>query len=173
MPWHVTFPFLYHTVKSCCLNPPQQQCIEQYWSHVIISNCSQFNLPAMSPKYGRHLLHQNLLWIKTSGEKIITRGASRESTPCPSLTSRRLRCRASCLLAVCSGNYNSSPFLFISVSHNALQVTPRPNSDSTRGSRSKSDQTWKATRSRGRNGESLSSLAVTVLCLCFFNTFSR
>lgn len=133
---------------------------------LIISNCSQFNLLAMSPKYGCHLLHQNLLWIKTSGEKIITRGASRELTLHPSLTSRRLCCRASCLLAVCSGNYNSSPFLFISVSHNGPQVTPRPNSDSTSGSQSKSDQTWKAMRSRGRNGEFSSSLAVTVLCLC-------
>lgn len=44
--------------------------------------------------------------------KIITRKA-REEKSClyaPSLTSNRLCCRGSCLLVVCSGNYNSHIF---------------------------------------------------------------
>lgn len=105
------------------------------------------------------------LWGENYHQRVFERGrgggGGGEFPLGPSLTSHRLCCWASCLLAVCSGHYNSLIFfpLSLSVFLNALQVMLRPSSDSTRGSPSRSDQTWRATRNSGRKGE-------PSLCLC-------
>lgn len=132
---------------------------------------------ALSSKYGCHLLHQNHLQIKLPEENYHQRAFKRGrenclSTPPPPphpSTSRRLCCWASCLLAVCSGNYNPvnpHPPTPLSSSYDVLQVMPRLNSDSTRGSPNKLDQTWKAMRNRGKNGE----LSLWFLFPCCYNT---